>query len=81
MAIDINGIGDMIKDLKDNMSRHNPDLNTWSTNALYGYVTGVITLHEVGLLEKVHDLNIQLRLERYRIYTIIENARHKGYLE
>jgi len=81
MSTKLEDIGDMIMNIKDNKAQHNQDLMTWITSALYRYVTGSITLHEVQLLERVHNLNIQVRLERYRMFTVIENARARGYLD
>jgi len=81
MGIDIDQIGDMLLSIKDNKARHDKDLMQWITAALYRYTTGSITLHEVGLLERVHVLDIQVRLERYRMFTVIENARARGYLD
>ena len=81
MGINTEDIENMMLSIRDNKAQHDKDLNLWITAAIYRYTTGDIKLHEVQLLERIHDLNIQERLERYRIYTVIDNARARGYLK
>jgi hypothetical protein len=81
MGINTEDIGDMILSIKDNKAQHNKDLNQWITDALYRYTTGDIKLHEVELLSRINDLNIQDKDERIRMFTVIENARAWGYLD
>lgn len=81
MGINTDDIGAMMLHIKDTQTGHNQDLKTWIESALYRYVTGSITLHEVELLDRVHTLNMQDRYQRYGIFALIETARHKRYLE
>lgn len=81
MGINAEDIENMMLSIRDNKAPHNKDLNAWIEAAMYRYTTGDIKLHEVQLLERVHDLNIQDKYERVRIYTVIENARARGYLD
>ena len=81
MGINTDDIGAMMLHIQDSMTEHNQDLKQWIEAALYRYVTGTITLHEVGLLDRIHNLNVQDRYQRYGIYALIETARHKGYLD
>ena len=81
MGINTDDIGAMMLHIKDTQTAHNPDLKQWIEAAIYRYVTGSITLHEVELLDRVHTLNMQDRYQRYGIFALIETARHKGYLE
>ena len=81
MGINTNDIGAMMLHIKDTQTGHNHDLKKWIEAAIYRYVTGSITLHEVELLDRVHALNMQDRYQRYGIFALIETARHKGYLE
>lgn len=81
MGINIEDIEDMIYNLRTNKINHNQDLKIWIMNASYRYTTGDIKLHEVQLLERIHDLNIQDQYERIRMFTVIETARARGYLQ
>ena len=81
MGINTDDIGAMMLHIKDTQTAHNQDLKQWITAAIYRYVTGSITLHEVDLLDRVHSLNVQDRYQRYGIYALIETARHKGYID
>ena len=80
MGINTNDIGGMLLHIKDTTAQHNPDLNTWIQSAIYRYVTGDIKLHEVELLSRVNDLNIQDRFQRYGMFALIETARHHNYI-
>ena len=81
MGINTEDIESMMLSIRDNKAQHDKDLNLWITAAIYRYTTGDIKLHEVQILERIHDLNIQDRSQRHRMYTIIETARQHGYLE
>ena len=81
MGINTDDIGAMMLHIKDTQTGHNQDLKQWITAAIYRNVKGTITLYEVGLLDRVHILNMQDRYQRYGIFALIETARHKGYLE
>ena len=81
MDTKINDVERMLSSVRDTQAVHDPDLKKWITAAIYRFVTGYITLQEVQMLDRVCSLNVHDKSQRYRMYTIIENARQHEYYE